>query len=70
MSDEPKLRRGHPIRLAMFMLIGAAIGALLSTPIQGHGQHVANALMREMAYIVCGSLTGAGSELFVRFKRG
>jgi hypothetical protein len=52
------------------MLIGAGIGAIFSTPIQGHGHHMASALMREMAYVACGSLAGAATELLVRFKRG
>jgi hypothetical protein len=69
MSDEPKQRHGHPIRLAVFMLIGAGIGALFSMPIQGHGQQMASMLMREMAFVVCGALVGAASELFVRCKR-
>jgi hypothetical protein len=71
MSDEPKKRRrGHPIRLAVFVLIGAGLCAMFSPSIQGHGQQMASALTRQMAYIVCGALVGAASELFVRIKRG
>jgi hypothetical protein len=71
MSEAPKQRRGHPIRLAMFMLIGVGFGALCCPARQGHGQHVdmVSARLYEMACFVGGSLVGVVTELFVRAKQ-
>jgi hypothetical protein len=72
MSDEPTgPKRPHPIRLAIFMLIGAGFGLGLSPVRSGHGwpgEEVAErARVRTVLYMVCGCAIGGGAlEFLVR----
>ena len=63
-----KTRRPHPIRLAVFMLIGAAFGALFSPAIAGNGANPKMAVLHIwfMVYIVSAALAGGVVEIVVR----
>jgi hypothetical protein len=69
MSDEPpRTRRPHPIRLAIFMLIGAGFGLALGPVEGGRGQDFDyKAHNRAMLIAVCGgSIVGGALEYLVR----
>jgi hypothetical protein len=67
MSEEPaRTKKPHPIRLAVFMLIGAGFGALLGPTVQGRIQDAGRDELRYLAWVVCAALVGGVIELFAR----
>ncbi len=64
MSDEPK-KRPHPIRMALFMIVGAAFVALYA-PVR---LRAFTGPAVELFCVVGGALGGAGLEFLVRADR-
>jgi hypothetical protein len=69
-SDEPApTKKPHPIRLTLFMLIGAGFASCSTGISGGRGQDDPTVWERVMPliYAMCGALGGMTTELFVRW---
>jgi hypothetical protein len=67
MSEElPHTKRPHPIRLVIFMLIGAGFGALFTPVPGGRGMESEGPDTTRMLCVLGASLAGGAVELLVR----